>query len=172
MVLIHFIFTFERVKFLLSIGSNLGNRAENLAEACRQIEGCCGTITTKSGIYTSAPWGFSSETWFYNQSVILQTDQRAEDLIQELLRIERQLGRVRGSAVGYQSRLIDIDIIMAEIGEVNTQRLTIPHPRMAERRFVLLPSVEIAAHWKHPILNMSISEINDKCSDKSEVKAI
>lgn len=150
----------------------MGNRTENLAEACREIEARCGLIKALSGVYESAPWGFDTDTWFYNQSVILQTELSAVELIDELLLVERRLGRVRSAGAGYQSRLIDVDIIMAETGQVNTPKLTIPHPRMTDRLFVLLPSAEIAAHWKHPILNMSIGELKENCSDKSEVRAV
>lgn len=172
MVLIHFIFTFERVKFLLSIGSNMGNRSDNLAAARQHIEERCGAIIAQSSVYASEPWGFSSEQWFYNQSVILQTELTALHLIDELLQVEQQLGRLRSANTGYQSRLIDIDIIMMEAGGLHTKRLTIPHPRMANRMFVLAPSAEIAGHWIHPTLNTSVEELKEICSDKSEVKAL
>src|SRR5574344_3024022 len=147
----------------LSLGTNLGERELNLNSAIQEI-GALGSIIQISAVYETEPWGFSSENKFLNMVIEIQTNIPASQLIKECLNIEAILGRTRGSALGYESRIIDIDILFFGDEVVNQDKLTIPHPYIQERRFILEPLNEIAPNLLHPVLCKTVSELLLICS--------
>lgn len=142
----------------LSLGSNLGNRKEKLLEALSLIENGCGTIVDKSGIYRSAPWGYKSDNEFLNMVISVSTTLKATDLLRELQSIEVLLGRSK-TKEAYSDRPIDIDIVFYDQIVIQSPDLTIPHPLMEQRSFVLEPLMEIAPDFRHPRLNKTIREL-------------
>lgn len=152
----------------LLLGSNLGNRTEILENAIRLIDCKIGTIVKRSQFYETAPWGVINQPNYINIALALQTTLGLKELLEQVQTIEERLGRVRLEKWG--SRLIDIDIIFAGSEIVNEANLTIPHPLMQERNFVLVPLAEIAPDFMHPILKKSIRELYSTCPDIGEVK--
>ncbi len=127
----------------ISLGSNLGNRRENIENALAEIAKTESTKIKKcSSFYETAPWGYTDQPSFYNVVVLLETALEPETLLERLLQIEQMGGRER--LFTYAPRTIDIDILLAENFTSSTQRLTVPHPRLTERAFVLVPLAEIA----------------------------
>lgn len=154
----------------LLIGGNLGNRMAYLQQACQQIEQICGTIIQQSSIYQTAAWGVADQPDFYNQVLQLQTSLQPEILLKEILYIEANMGRVRVKKMG--PRTIDIDILLYENKILNSDSLIIPHPRLSERRFVLVPLHEIAPNITHPYLNKTIHQLLLECKDTLDVYKI
>jgi 2-amino-4-hydroxy-6-hydroxymethyldihydropteridine diphosphokinase len=155
-------------KVYLLLGSNRGNRPEMLSLATELIQKQAGKITASSSVYETAPWGFFDETFFLNQVLCIETLLSPHDLLEALLHIETSIGRKR-RGTNYTSRLIDIDILFYGDHIINHEHLTVPHPRLHERRFVLLPLTEIAASLVHPLLKLTIGELVLQCKDSSEV---
>jgi 2-amino-4-hydroxy-6-hydroxymethyldihydropteridine diphosphokinase len=154
------------VAYLLT-GGNIGDRLYFLYRAKEVIEKECGIIQKMSAIYETEAWGLEDQNSFYNQALLLQTHLNAEDLLHRLLQIEATLGRKR--EYKYGPRVIDIDIIFFNDEVIRSKELTIPHPQMQNRRFVLLPLNEIAPHKVHPEFKKTISELLDECKDQLEV---
>ena len=152
----------------LSIGSNLGERQENLANAIKQIEANCGNIIKASAIYETAAWGNAEQPSFLNQCLVVKTDLSAKKLIKQLLHIERLMGRERKEKMG--PRLIDLDIILMDEEVVFSEFLALPHPHLQDRKFVLLPLAEIAPKAFHPIFNKTVEQLLIECSDVLDVK--
>lgn len=135
----------------LSIGSNLGAREQNLERALAALEQQHIHVVSRSSIYETEPQDVVQQPWFLNMVVECQTNCFPLQLLAALQKIERELGRVRGAgAIRRGPRTIDIDILLFGSVVMNTPQLTIPHPRMLERRFVLEPLLEIAPNLKHP----------------------
>jgi len=151
------------------LGGNIGNVAETFDMARAFINGVAGHITASSSLYKSVPWGFESNHLFLNQTLEISTILHPFGLLSTLLDIEKALGRHRTKS-GYQSRMIDIDILFYENLVINQEGLEIPHPRMHLRRFTLLPLAEIAPHFVHPVLNSSVKDLLGACPDASEVE--
>ncbi len=155
---------------LLLLGSNKGDRLNFLNLALDRIDQISLKTPVVSHIYESEPWGFDSKTWFLNMAVSMQTDLSPIDLLDKLMEIESDLGRKRDpEASGYESREIDIDIILFGEKVIESERLTIPHPRAHLRRFVFLPLNDIASDYTFPGSGKSIRELLNVCPDKSEV---
>ena len=136
------------------IGTNLGNREENIREALRLLDAKVGVQMACSSIYRSKPQGFVSDNEFANIVVAYQTEYTPEELLSITQQIEQELGRIHKTVDGiYHDRIIDIDLLLAKIGtlslDCNTPTLTIPHPRMTSREFVLIPLQEV----EHLLLN-------------------
>ncbi len=155
--------------FLLT-GGNLNNRSLNLQNAVKLIEACCGDIIQSSFVYQTAAWGFTDQPDFYNQALQLQTKLSAEELMQSLLSVEKELGRKRDIKMG--PRIIDIDILLMNDIILKSHLITIPHPRLADRRFALTPLAEIAPNTMHPVLHKSIKELLAECKDNLPVYKI
>ena len=151
----------------LLIGGNMGERMANLAAARNRINIDCGRITASSSIYETEAWGYKEQDSFLNQALVIQTPLEAEALMDTILKIEMALGRKREIPLG--PRIIDIDIIYFNDEIINSSNLTIPHPSMADRKFVLTPLVEIAPAFIHPILLKTNQVLLKECGDSSVV---
>ena len=151
-------------KVYLSIGSNKGNRSVLINKAIDEIEKKIGTIISRSSIYQSKSWGFDSND-FYNLCLLIDTDIMPKSLLINLKKIEKSMGRedVDGS---YSDRFIDIDILFYDNITTDSEDLKIPHPKIEIRKFVLVPMLEIADDYVHPILNKTIKELYNDCSDQ------
>ena len=157
----------ENYVYLL-LGSNLGDRLQVMQTARELIQKEIGEIHAVSSVYETAPWGVLDQPAFLNQVVKIQTELKAEEVLRIILEIEHELGRVRYERWG--ARVIDIDILYFRNLILESARLTIPHPRLHERRFTLIPLAEIAPDYVHPILNRSSLQLLASCPDDSEVK--
>jgi len=161
------------------LGSNRGNREGFLTGALEMISAETGTIRNKSSVYETQPWGFDDPVPFLNQAIEISTELNPSNLLEKLLEIETRLGRIRpikgcGCAVSgnYEGRTIDLDILFYGHKLVFTDDLMIPHPRLHERRFCLVPLDEIAPGFIHPLLKKTISVLLHDCPDRSKVKKI
>lgn len=155
-------------KAYLLTGGNLGNTKQNLQLAAQLIENNCGKIVRQSAIYETAAWGNTQQPAFLNQVLELATSLSPEALMTTLLQIEESMGRIR--AEKYGPRLIDIDVLLYNREIINTPIITVPHPELANRRFVLVPLAEIAPRLKHPALQKTIQELLQICPDQLAVK--
>ena len=151
----------------LLLGSNLGHRYSYLQQAQQLIATQCGEVVNQSSIYETAAWGFTNQPSFYNQVLILKTSIEPQQLMQILLEIEERIGRKR--LIKYGPRIIDIDILLIDNIICNTTLLTLPHPFLTERRFALLPLVELAPQILHPETNKTILKLLEECKDSLEV---
>ena len=157
----------QRITYL-SLGTNLGNKTENLQNAIEGIAEKVGNIRKISGVYKTASWGFESED-FYNCCVEVSTYHAPEKLLSILLQIESNLGRSRIDSDTYLDRNIDIDILLFEDEIIFSKTLTVPHPKMLLRKFVLVPLVEIAPTFFHPIERKQLTFCLQSCEDASEI---
>lgn len=155
--------------FLL-IGGNLGDRAANLAQARDRIGQAIGTIRRTSAIYETAAWGLTDQPDFYNQALLVVTPLQPDALMHRILEIEAGMGRIRNERYG--PRVIDIDILLYNNLVFQSPVVILPHPRMAERRFVLAPLEEIAPDIIHPQLHRTIRQLLLQVPDPSPVKKI
>jgi 2-amino-4-hydroxy-6-hydroxymethyldihydropteridine diphosphokinase len=153
--------------FLL-LGSNLGNRFENIQKAVSEIEGSIGVIVTRSKIYRTAAWGKTDQPDFFNQVIEISTGLQPHDLLSALLQIEKKLGRQRKEQWG--ARIIDIDILFFNQQKIESSVLSIPHPAIESRRFTLVPLNEIAPSFKHPTSAKTMSELLEECKDPLKVE--
>ena len=153
-------------QILLSLGSNLGNRQENIDNCINMLHTDLGTIVKVSSIYESDSWGFESDK-FYNCCVIMHTNKNVQKVLKSCLKIETKLGRIRNESNNYQARIIDIDIISVDDEIFVSDNLHIPHKHLQDRKFVLFPLKELIEDWKHPVLQKSISELIANCNDKT-----
>ena len=152
------------------LGSNLGDRELLVNQASKMIGERCGKIVAKSRLYESEPWGFKSEHWFLNQVVKVETALSPDDLMKELLEIEKELGRDRSVPhEGYVSRPMDLDILYFGNEIIDTQMVKAPHPRLHERRFTLLPLCDIAPDYVHPAMKKTNLQLLDECQDAGKV---
>lgn len=156
---------------ILSIGSNKGNRLENIERCLQLIHQEVGTVIKVSKLYETPSWGFDSEA-FYNCALVIHTFSSANKILARVLKIEKKLGRIRSEELGYQSRIIDIDLIAFDSAIIDTEKLQIPHPLMQNRKFVLLPIQDLNLDWKHPILEKTISELLEISPDQSVCEVI
>ena len=152
----------------LSLGSNLGSRLEYLDEAVKLIQSRIGGIDKVSRYYESEPWGFSSKNHFYNCCLSLFTSLDPVPLMDKLLEIEQDMGRIRIGAA-YSDRVIDIDMLFYGDRQLDHPRLKLPHPSIGDRMFVLAPLAEIAPGFIHPVTGMNIREMLQACSDSNKV---
>lgn len=156
---------------VLSLGSNIGNRLEIIQSCIALIHNEIATVVKVSNLYETPAWGFESEP-FYNCALLIHTTKSAQKILSQLLKIEKQLGRVRNKQEGYQARSIDIDIIAINEDVIETENLEVPHKLMQNRKFVLLPMSDLKWDWIHPILKKSIAELVQNCEDESECKVV
>lgn len=158
------------MRYFLSLGSNLGNRRLYLSRALAALEKAEVKVLRFSSLYRTQPVGYLAQPWFYNQVVEVSADMEPAELLSLTKKVERELGR--RPAPKNRPRIVDIDILLAEDRVFTTKPLTIPHPRMAERNFVLVPLLEIAPAAVHPLLKKPISELYRMSRDKARVVRI
>ena len=152
----------------LLTGGNLGDRTTNLHAAEQHLYEHCGAVLKKSSLYETAAWGNADQPAFLNQALAVETKLSAKQLIRRILKIEKNMGRVRKEKNG--PRLIDIDILLFNNDIIDISFLKIPHPELQNRRFALMPLAEIAPDIIHPVLHKSISVLLTECKDELEVK--
>lgn len=162
--------TVSMMRYFLSLGSNLGDKRKNLAQALNLLRRHGVRILRASAIYLSEPVGNLDQPWFYNQAVEIRIALRPENVLRTIKRIEAQLGRTQTVLNG--PRLIDIDILLAEDSIIRSDHLVIPHPRLEKRNFVLIPLEEIAPKAFHPALGKSVSALRQESTDRSVVRRL
>jgi 2-amino-4-hydroxy-6-hydroxymethyldihydropteridine diphosphokinase len=160
----------KKDRVFLLLGSNLGDRKSNLEKASRLIEKQIGIIRQRSSLYETKPWGKADQPDFINQVLLLTSKYTPEQVLKTALTIEQELGRVRNEPWG--ARLIDIDLLYVENQILNSTNLTLPHPGIAQRRFVLEPLAEIAPDFIHPLLHKSHQQLLTACADPLTVQKI
>lgn len=155
----------------LSIGGNLGNKRANFDKVYTHIQNELGCIVLRSSVYETPAWGFDSEDPFWNQVLCIETHLNPSEILDNIEKIDAVFGRKR-SENGYSSREMDIDILYFDDKIIQTENLTIPHPLLHKRLFVLVPLAEIAPDFVHPVLKLSSLEMLRICDDKSEIKKL
>ena len=152
---------------ILLLGTNLGDRWGNLSSCKLRIEEKIGKITLSSSVYETAAWGKTDQPAFLNQVVIVDSKLSPQALLRTIHSIEKGLGRIRKLKWG--ERIIDIDILYYDDWRLNMPDLTIPHPEIKNRRFTLVPLVQIAPTFRDPNSGLTVSQLLAKCEDESEV---
>ena len=146
----------------VALGSNLesrfGDREANLREAVQRIE-ALGEVRAVSSFYDTEPVGYLAQPRFLNGALVLETELGPQELMRELLGVERAMGRERVGAIAKGPRVIDLDLLLYGDWVLWAEDLVLPHPRMEERRFVLEPLAEIAPEWVHPVLGVTVREL-------------
>ncbi len=155
----------QQHQVILSLGSNQGNRLENIEHCIDLLHQEVGTVVKVSSLFESDSWGFSSDS-FYNCAVLIHTHKNPQKLLKNILKVEKRLGRVRTESSDYQPRVIDVDMISFDDEIIESESLQIPHKHLQDRLFVLLPMMEVVSDWTHPISQKSISDILKNCKDK------
>jgi 2-amino-4-hydroxy-6-hydroxymethyldihydropteridine diphosphokinase len=154
----------------LLIGGNIGDRSKNLENAVKLIGLKAGKVLQQSAVYETAAWGQEDQPAFLNQVLEIETGHTPEALLDTILAVEKEMGRERLEKYG--PRTIDIDILLYDDLVIETERLTVPHPQMHLRRFVLAPLADVAAAVIHPKLKKSMDELLLDCPDKLSVKKL
>jgi 2-amino-4-hydroxy-6-hydroxymethyldihydropteridine diphosphokinase len=156
-------------KYLL-LGSNVGDREKYLREARVKVLKHIGPITGMSSIYLTEPWGYEEQSSFYNQVIQVETNLNPFETLKVILNIEKEIGRIRDGK--WKERIIDIDILYFQDIIINEDQLTIPHPGIPDRRFVLEPLCELIPDAIHPLLKVSNKKLLDKTKDQLRVEKI
>jgi len=152
----------------LALGSNVGNREDNLRRAMQHLREAGVQVKQVSSVYETAPVDFLEQAWFLNSALEAETDLSAAELLRVLRGIEAAMGSKKAFAKG--PRLIDLDILLYGDERIDTPELQVPHPRMLQRRFVLVPLAEIAANYRHPSWKGTVAEMLQCTPDRSEVR--
>ncbi len=154
------------------LGSNAGDKRRLLAEAVR-LMGAWGKVVRQSSLYETEPWGFECKERFLNQVVVFDTTLSPLEFLHRCQETEKQLGRVRPKdGPRYASRPIDIDLLFCDALVIENPELTVPHPRISERRFVLVPLAEIMPEFVHPVHRKTIAALEKACPDRLEVREV
>ncbi|MFN0214806.1 MAG: 2-amino-4-hydroxy-6-hydroxymethyldihydropteridine diphosphokinase [Saprospiraceae bacterium] len=159
--------TKKYINVFLGLGSNVGNRGSNLHAAIALIEKNIGKVAKKSHVYETQPWGEPNQEPFYNQVLMINTTLDPREILDKISRLERELGREKKEKWG--PRIIDIDILFYGKRVIRDKGLEIPHPDLHKRAFVLVPMMEIAPEFEHPVLEKQIDELYMDCEDGSDV---
>ncbi len=159
----------EAKTIYLSLGSNLGNKLFNLQRAVLLLKKKLGNILEISGVYKSPSWGFEGED-FLNACLSIETQNTATEVLIIILKVEQEMGRQRSKGEGFQSRNIDIDLLYYNSEIIQTDELTVPHPQMHLRPFVLKPLADIAPQFYHPVLGKDTRNMLQECKDKTALQ--
>lgn len=143
----------------LGLGTNVGNKRENLLTAAALLAERVGAVLALSGIYETEPWGFESENTFLNAVIVMTTDLSPVELLDTTRLIEIEMGRIKKSDGAYHDRIIDIDLLMVDDLVIHTERLVLPHPLMYKRLFVMEPLAEVAPEVTHPVFGKTMSKL-------------
>lgn len=152
------------------LGGNLGDKSKIFEETRKLIGERIGLITKQSSVYVTEPWGFESEL-FWNQALIVKTKLNPQEILQQTQTIEKMMGRIKKSD-RYEARVMDIDLLFYNDLIINTPMLTLPHPKMGDRKFVLIPLCEIAPDKCHPVSGLKVEEMLWLCTDQLNVERI
>lgn len=158
-------------KVVLALGSNLGNKKENLQNSVNQIHSRIGFVVQASAIYETPSWGFDSFP-FYNMCLLIHTNLSPEKVLTEIKQVEKILGRTAKTSDNYEARTVDIDIVYFNDFVFDSNNLQIPHKELQNRQFVLMPLNDLIFDWKHPVLQKSTQELLLICEDESEIKKV
>ena len=158
-------------KVVLALGSNLGNKKENLQNAINHIHNHIGFVAQASAIYETPSWGFDSFP-FYNMCILIHTNLSPEKLLAELKQTEKLLGRKTKTTDNYEARTVDLDIVYFNDLIFDSVDLQIPHKELQNRKFVLVPLNDLIFDWKHPVLQKTTEELLLMCNDESEIKKV
>jgi len=158
-------------KVYLSIGSNKGDKLKHLQNAINAIYNKIGVVKSISKVFETPALGFEGDV-FFNACLLIETALKPNKILQELLQIETKIGRTRSKKAGYESRVIDLDILFIEDAIIDTKALQVPHPELQNRRFVLEPLATIAAAIVHPVFNKEVAVLLAECPDDSKLETI
>jgi 2-amino-4-hydroxy-6-hydroxymethyldihydropteridine diphosphokinase len=156
----------------LLLGGNQGDRVHLLRQARELLSRHAGKIVRQSALYESEPWGFTSPGWFVNQAVEMETAWSPVQLLSVTQQIEKTLGREKPLAAGYAPRTMDIDILLFDRQIICLPGLAVPHPRLHERLFALLPLCEITPETEHPVLQKTLRLLLQECRDTCRVRKL
>jgi 2-amino-4-hydroxy-6-hydroxymethyldihydropteridine diphosphokinase len=151
----------------IALGSNLGDREAILAAATDRLS-CLGRVVARSSVYETEPVGYRDQPAFLNAALALETELEPLPLLHALLSIERELGRDRSSGLPKGPRTLDLDLLLLGDAIVAGEELTLPHPALAKRRFVLTPLAQIAPHLRHPQLKQTMTDLLAQLPDEGE----
>lgn len=155
----------------LLLGGNLGDKKKIFTEARELLGQRIGKMISFSSVYETEPWGFQSDDVFWNQVLKMETELLPQEVLSKTQEIEQDLGRIRKEN-RYDSRMIDIDILFYGDQIIKQEDLIVPHPRIQERKFTLVPLCEIAPELVHPVLKKSIGQLLKECTDQLKVKIV
>ena len=155
---------------VLLLGTNVGDRLINLEKAWKEIQNTLGKVIRYSSVYETAPWGNSQQQNFLNQVILIESTSSAEVIMKKIIDIEENMGRIRKKK--WEPRIIDIDILFFNKEIISHHDLEIPHPRIRERKFTMVPLAELIPEFIHPVFKKSIIELLKELNDPLDVKKI
>jgi 2-amino-4-hydroxy-6-hydroxymethyldihydropteridine diphosphokinase len=155
---------------IAGLGSNLGDRFAALGRAMELIGSEAGEITAASSVWETEPWGFDADELFLNMVVVIRTTLEPARMMQLFRSIEGRMGRKRSGGGKYESRIIDLDILLWDNRVITLPGLEVPHPKLHSRRFVLEPLAEVAPEAVHPVTGLTVTEMLELCDDRSDVR--
>lgn len=159
------------IRLYILLGGNLGDKSRIFSEARDKLNKRLGKITAQSSVYETEPWGFESSDLFWNQVLEILTSLSPEEVLHQTQQTEIELGRIRKSNP-YDSRIIDIDILFYGDQLISQHNLIIPHPKIQERKFTLIPLCEISPDLVHPVFRKSIRKLIEECTDQLKVEVV
>ncbi|MEI8115657.1 MAG: 2-amino-4-hydroxy-6-hydroxymethyldihydropteridine diphosphokinase [Bacteroidia bacterium] len=159
------------IRLYILLGGNLGDKSRIFSEARDKLNKRLGKITAQSSVYETEPWGFESSDLFWNQVLEITTKLSPEEVLLNTQQTEIEMGRIRKSSP-YNSRIIDIDILFYGNEVINQHNLIIPHPRLQDRKFALIPLCEMAPDLVHPVFRKSIRKLIEECTDQLKVEVV
>ena len=157
---------------VLGLGGNVGDVKRTLKDAVKRLEGVLGEIVMSSSLYRTQAWGVENQPDFLNQAIVLDTKLPPNIVLKRCLEVEIELGRDRISGEKWQQRVVDIDVLFYNQEIIKTDDLTIPHPYIQERNFVLFPLVEIIPNFEHPILKKTVLELKKTSNDRLQINKV
>jgi 2-amino-4-hydroxy-6-hydroxymethyldihydropteridine diphosphokinase len=155
---------------IAGLGSNLGDRFAALVRAMELIGSEAGEITAASSVWETEPWGFDADELFLNMVIVIRTTLEPARMMQLFRSIEGRMGRKRSGGGKYESRIIDLDILLWDNRVITLPGLEVPHPKLHSRRFVLEPLAEVAPEAVHPVTGLTVTEMLELCDDRSDVR--